>query len=124
MAMKRSAIQKWISTLPGDPEIGVDEGGLCLRVVGDPDPYLEIGGIPVEDEENMPDNDKISKALMSFVSTVESTGGVVQREDGLHYPVADEEWIDVGEAYLEACEALGRDPKVERYTLEEEADDV
>jgi len=50
-------------------------------------------------------------ALLAFVEAIDATGGVVY--DGQHHaPVADEEWIDLGEAYLKACLALGREAKV------------
>jgi hypothetical protein len=43
---------KWLQILPPDAEVGVDEGGLTLIVVGDPEPYFELGGVPDEDEED------------------------------------------------------------------------
>lgn len=51
---------------------------------------------------------KLRKALVAFCETVEATGGV----RAPHSPVADEEWLDLGLAYMEACQALGREPKV------------
>lgn len=55
MAEKVSAIQHWLATLRPDQEVGIDDGGLCLRVVDDPFPYYEIGGLPdpeaIEDYE-------------------------------------------------------------------------
>lgn len=42
-------IINWLSTLPMDAEVGIDEGGLALQVVNSPDIYLELGGLP-EDE--------------------------------------------------------------------------
>ena len=52
-------------------------------------------------------------ALASLVNTVESTGGVMQNRKGHLLPKADPEWIDLGDAYKEACEALGRKMMVE-----------
>lgn len=45
-------IREWMATLPDDAEIGVDDGGLCLRVEGN-DAYLEIGGMPQGDDEEL-----------------------------------------------------------------------
>jgi len=50
MAMKASEVREWLDGLPKDAEVGVDDGGLCLRVVGDEETYCEVGGLP-EDEE-------------------------------------------------------------------------
>ncbi len=56
-------------------------------------------------------DDKVM-ALASLCSTIEATGGVRKLEDGLYAPVGDEDWIDLGEAYLDACLALDRLPKI------------
>jgi hypothetical protein len=50
MAMPAREIMEWLETLPEDAEVGVDEGGLCLQVVGNEETSLEIGGLP-EDED-------------------------------------------------------------------------
>ena len=55
---------------------------------------------------------KIKGALLQFVDCVDATGGVSKDGKGYTVPVADGEWIDLGEAYLAACVALGREPKV------------
>lgn len=47
MAEPVEVIMKWLSTLPPDALVGVDDGGLALRVVDDKDIYFEIGGIPL-----------------------------------------------------------------------------
>ena len=61
----------------------------------------------------------MGKAAMSFISAIGSTGGVVRFPNGLCAPVADEDWIDLGEAYVEMCESVGQVPMV-RETPEEE----
>ncbi len=66
--------------------------------------------------------DNKTMALASFCSTIEATGGVMKLEDGLHAPVGDENWIDLGEAYLDACLALDRLPKIAPLTGGEEVD--
>ena len=51
MSMTVGEIKEWLKVLDDCDEVGVDEGGLCLRVVGlDDTVYLEIGGIPEEEE--------------------------------------------------------------------------
>ena len=52
------------------------------------------------------------KVLAEFCADIDATGGVVELVDGNHAPAADEDWIDLAETYLRACEALGRKPKV------------
>jgi len=51
MAMQVSEIREWLDTLNDDDLVGVDDGGLCLRVVDNSAPYLEIGGMPDEEED-------------------------------------------------------------------------
>ena len=51
MAMQVVQLREWLATLNDDQLVGVDDGGLCLRVVDDPEPYCEIGGLP-EDEDD------------------------------------------------------------------------
>lgn len=51
------------------------------------------------------------KALREFVEAIDVAGGVRRDKKGYPRPLGDEDWIDLGEAYLLACEALGREPK-------------
>jgi hypothetical protein len=48
-------------------------------------------------------------ALESFIGTIEATGGIYRDRKGWACPVGDPEWIDLGEAYLQACRALKRE---------------
>lgn len=54
--------------------------------------------------------DEIRRALEEFVETIDATGGVTESDEGFTVPVADEDWIDLGEAYVKACLALGVEP--------------
>ena len=54
-------------------------------------------------------SDRLHDALLSFIKTIEATGGLNAEGN----PVADEDWIDLGDAYVEACEAIGRKPMTE-----------
>ena len=54
---------------------------------------------------------KIKAALLQFVDCIAVTGGVKRDEKGYMVPVFDEEFIDLGEAYMAAALALGREPK-------------
>ena len=56
-------------------------------------------------------DDPQEAALREFIDAIEATGGVVTTDCGLYAPVADEDWIDLGEAYVRACAALQRQPK-------------
>ena len=51
--------------------------------------------------------DDKEKALRAFIAAIEVTGGVITDGRGFLVPVADDEWIDLGEAYAQACAALG-----------------
>lgn len=52
-------------------------------------------------------NSKVVAALHEFVDAVTVTGGVIRNRAGLHEPAADRSWIDIGEAYVNACAVLG-----------------
>jgi hypothetical protein len=56
--------------------------------------------------------DATTIALLAFVTTIESAGGVTTDSQGHALPVADDEWIDLGDAYLQACKALRQEPKM------------
>jgi transcriptional regulator with XRE-family HTH domain len=53
--------------------------------------------------------DPLAAALTGFVRTIEACGGVFESESGAR-PVGDPDWLDLGAAYLTACDALGRTP--------------
>lgn len=55
-------------------------------------------------------SDKKTAALEDFVRTIEVTGGIVKKRDGTVAPAGDEDWIDLGDCYLRACDALGQQP--------------
>lgn len=52
MAMTNTELKDWLATLPADAHVGVDEGGLTLRVVEDDQAYLEVGGMPDPEEKD------------------------------------------------------------------------
>lgn len=56
--------------------------------------------------------DPIKEALEEFVSDIDSTGGLMLSRTGKPRPEADPEWTDLGETYLKACKALGKEPYV------------
>lgn len=45
-------------------------------------------------------------ALEEFVSTIDATGGITTDDHGHPCPIGDEEWIDLGYAYLTAIDAI------------------
>ena len=52
-----------------------------------------------------------SKALLSFINTINACGGVFKDSHGLYCPVGDPAWVDSGEAYVKACEETGQSIK-------------
>jgi len=50
--------------------------------------------------------------LEEFVGTIEASGGVA-REGVIHVPLADREWVDMGELYIQVCEFLDHEPMIE-----------
>jgi hypothetical protein len=70
----------------------------------------------VAEEWSIHDSAMALQALRDFVLTVEVTGGIFTDVDagGVVAPYADPDWCDVGEAYLLACAALGRQPVLDR----------
>ena len=53
-----------------------------------------------------------SDALREFIDAINATGGVTKVKDGI-VPVADLDWLDLGEAYASACQALQQDMMME-----------
>jgi hypothetical protein len=51
-------------------------------------------------------------ALNRLIHTINPIGGVVKFKSGAVAPAADEEWLDMGDAYICACEALGLTPVI------------
>ena len=50
MAMSVKEVRESLAYLNDSEEIGVDEGGLCLRATTALDWYCEIGGLPEDDD--------------------------------------------------------------------------
>jgi len=62
---------------------------------------------------------RTTAALKKFVSAVHETGGVVYDKNGmLEGCVADPEWYDVADAYLDGCHVLGITPKEDHSAQE------
>jgi hypothetical protein len=51
MTMSIRRIKQWPNTIEKHPLVGVSEGGLGLQEVGNEDVYIEIGGLPDEEDE-------------------------------------------------------------------------
>jgi hypothetical protein len=54
-----------------------------------------------------------TSALHSLIETIDTTGGVAEVDIAQYVPVADYDWIDLGDAYMQACEAVGHAPLCE-----------
>lgn len=51
MAVTVEELKEWLSSLAGEDQVAIDDGGLALVLVDHEDEvYFEIGGVP-EDEE-------------------------------------------------------------------------
>lgn len=53
-------------------------------------------------------------ALRKFCQVIEVTGGVMKNPecDGTYVCAGDDEWVDLADAYIEACHVLKRKPMV------------
>lgn len=60
--------------------------------------------------------------LREFIDAIEVTGGVIQQENGICYPVADPEWSDLANIYLRACEVAGTQPMVTKKVDNDQLD--
>lgn len=51
--MPKKELERWLATLHAEDWIAIDEGGLTLVCVNDPEAYCEVGGIAdtYKDEE-------------------------------------------------------------------------
>jgi hypothetical protein len=67
--------------------------------------------------------DALREALQGFIETIEATGGCVRDEGDTVAPVGDPDWLDLADAYLRACKALGREPQIRGPDGEESGDD-
>ena len=63
--------------------------------------------------------DAVRAALHEFIKTIEATGGCVRDEGDTVVPAGDPDWLDLADAYLRACKALGRAPRIRRPDAEE-----
>lgn len=88
----------------------VDEGNYHKPYIADPGNCAE----EVTEDEEGPDAlhaDLAHLALVELVKTINFTGGLTKNDSGEYVPAVDEDWVDLGNAYLRACEALGIQPK-------------
>lgn len=58
----------------------------------------------------MTENQLLIGVIERFVDTIEATGGIERDHKGYEVPHADPDWIDLGEAYIFACDVIGREP--------------
>ncbi len=52
MSIYKHDLIRWLNTLPEDAHVGIDEGGLTLECVEDVQAYMEVGGMPEDDDED------------------------------------------------------------------------
>lgn len=53
---------------------------------------------------------ELKAVVEALVDTVELKGGVFKTPYDDYAPVADPDWLDLADVYLEACHALNRSP--------------
>ena len=53
-------------------------------------------------------------AAQQLIDTIHATGGIARDRKGNYVPVMDEDWIDLANAYLQACEEKGITPMIRR----------
>ena len=51
-------------------------------------------------------------AASGFFEAIEATGGVMQQRLGSFVPAAEPDWINLGNAYVDACIPFGREPLI------------
>ena len=44
--MNAGQVREWLAGLNDDTDVAIDDGGLILVLVDNPDVYLEVGGVP------------------------------------------------------------------------------
>ena len=98
MAMKVQEIQKWLNSLPENAEVGVDEGGLTLKVTSDPTPYLEVGGLPRLTQEKIDEYVKEGGGFCPYCGSQDIEGGSLDFDGGVYQKMGcnecDETWVD------------------------------
>ncbi len=105
----------------------LEDAGLKPDRVVQSKPSPQEATAPEGDQPDDPRVAAMATALQALVSTIEATGGCIRLAgevrasegpealasgDGLPVPAGDESWIDLGHAYVLACQALGREPMV------------
>lgn len=63
--------------------------------------------------------------IRRFVNCIDSTGGVVPcGTSGLFAPNADPDWVDLGDVYFTACAALGHEPVIKSFYIDDAPGDI
>jgi hypothetical protein len=96
MSISALELKSWINSLPDRCTIAIDDGGLTLQVVGSPEVYLEVGGMP--EEEILSDDED---ATVYCPACGREVKGDAQNRTSLadHGRCVDcqREWLDVGD---------------------------
>lgn len=75
-------------------------------------PDLECGALVYLDDDSTYVG-RLFNCARLLIDLVNATGGCIKDAKGFVVPKCDEDWIDLGEAYVKACEALGEKPKMD-----------
>jgi len=92
--------------------LGIGQWGACEPGCEVPAGVCPCGAMVYLDDE-LSEMGKLRNAARALVDLVNVTGGVRRLESGLHAPVCDEDWIDLGELYVSVCDLLGEEPKID-----------
>jgi hypothetical protein len=94
---------------PADYEWMAFHCGRC----GHEGPRQDFEATPVTDQAGRAGRpDAVREALEGFIKTIEATGGCHRDEGDSVVPAGDPDWLDLADAYLRACKALGREPQI------------
>jgi hypothetical protein len=90
---------------------GADAKYLSLPDMGDESSMaVLIGKLTEEPEDDTARVIELVSALDEFIECINNTGGITINDNGFDVPAVDEEWSDLGSAYIKACEAARRQP--------------
>ncbi|MGP0068949.1 MAG: hypothetical protein ACLQGP_35780 [Isosphaeraceae bacterium] len=101
---------------PADYEWIAFHCGRC----GHEGPRQDFEATPVTDQAGMDrPPDAVREALHGFIETIEAAGGCVRNEGDTVAPAGDLDWLDLADAYLRACRAMGREPRIHDQDADE-----
>jgi hypothetical protein len=102
---------EWVADVLEDAGLRPPDRGDSEAVAAD-DPSQPVSQDPARHDHEPSPVAALRSALDALIDTIEATGGCVRDEDGHVAPEGDPDWIDLGDAYVLACTAIGRTPRI------------